>query len=444
MRPLPSCQPALGVALLVAGRGEQLLGPLGVVLVLHVVRVLVHAGREVGVELLVLVEEELVDELVAVVEVGEGLAHAAVVEGPLAHVEGQARHALHVLVVDLPLQADAALDLVVVELVHPPARAADRIDVQLALLELLEPEPLVHDDEPLDLVEVVEADVLGQLRSPPVRPPREPEAAAVVDVRRLQRVGAGAGQGRVLELLEVLASGHPPDDVGRQHAHRDAEVEEVPPVLLRGRDVEEIGALRHRLRELAVEDVRVGHQDALVVEQAPGGDDVVGGDGRAVGPARGRIEAEAEGHLVGGELPVRGQHGHDLERVAVEREQVLVEQARHGADEDVVGVLAHGAQGGRELLHRHAQAAALDGRGVAAHRGLGRLPAGLGMRRRPGIEAGTAELGRHAGHPGRDRGGAVAHRRFALRAAAAAGGRQQGGDQDQGEQSQLHRCGTSC
>ena len=231
-------QPTIGIAFLVTGLRKQLLGLFRIVLILGHVGVFINAGGEVGVELQVLVVEKLLDELVAIVEMGEGLADANVVEGPLTHVESQAADALNVFVEDLPLEANAPLDLIVVEFVDPPAGAAHHVDIQLALLELLEPEALVHDDGPFDLVEIVEAGVLRKVGSPPVVAAGDDDATAVVHIVQQQFIGPRAHDHVELELFEVFAAVQAADDMGRHDLHGDCEVEEVAPVFFRRRHME--------------------------------------------------------------------------------------------------------------------------------------------------------------------------------------------------------------
>ena len=67
----------------------------------------------------------------------------------------------------------------------------------------------------------------------------------------------------------------------------------------------------------------------LVHRQPPARHDVVGGHGHAVGPAGVRIEAEAEGLLVVGNLPVRGERRNVVQRRRMQTQQALVHQPVH-------------------------------------------------------------------------------------------------------------------
>jgi hypothetical protein len=150
-------QEAVVIAIHVAGVEEILLGHLRIEAdLLVLVGVAPIAAGEVAVDHLVLIEEQLVDQLLAVEEMREGQAHVLVVERRLAHVEDDAGEAVRRLVEDLaPLDPAILDDLLLGDLLDPALRAPHAEVIELVRLELLVEELAVADDDALDAVEVV-------------------------------------------------------------------------------------------------------------------------------------------------------------------------------------------------------------------------------------------------------------------------------------------------
>src|SRR5581483_3813586 len=111
-------------------------------------------------------EEQPVDQVVAIQKILQGSPHPNVIEGWRARVQRDAKDASRVVVEDLRLLNEPSLNFVEVHLLDPLACDADVVKVEIAFLEHFEHQILVTNDDVPDLVEVVDTDVATLLLSP--------------------------------------------------------------------------------------------------------------------------------------------------------------------------------------------------------------------------------------------------------------------------------------
>ena len=256
-----------------------------------------------------------------------------------------------------------------------------------AFLERLEVAVGVAKEVEAQLVEIPEAAVDREILAPigGIAPQRH----APPGIDRGHPVGAAGERRRERGLLEMRGI----DGVARQYRHQSEDERQLA-VAVRG-DVEAHGAIaeRGRARHLGVVDAIV--RPAVVAQQFPGEDDVVGGDRRAVGERRPGVELEGDvGALVVCVDRARQQAVERERLVIAAHQQALVDRAaqlrrRQSLHDERVEAV----EGAEHAAH---QAPALGGVGIdvaeggkirrqrrlAVHRdGVARLRRGSGHRR---------------------------------------------------------------
>ena len=235
-----------------------------------------------------------------------------------------------IVIEDLALLVQPALDVRVVQLLDPFLSALHEVVVDVATLEHLEFQAAVAHHCLLDLVEICRADVPAVIGRPVVVAPTHADRAAAFDVLLPDLIRPGAGRHVVVVLLEKGLTGHALEDVRRQDeqpadVRAAGEVHEVLPVLGFGANRHDVLALSDGRFEVAVNEVPRGVLERLVHRQTPGCHDVIGGDRHAVGPPRVRVDTEPEGPAVVRYLPMRGKAGDVLQRRRMQIQQALVD-----------------------------------------------------------------------------------------------------------------------
>ena len=159
-----------------------------------------------GPHALVVAAEVLLDHQVPVGGVVDADADVLVVEDRLRLVDPQRPAPARGVVVGRVLGDVAVGDqrIAVGQLVVPVLRLTDAHGVELALLERLERLGLVADDGEVDAVEVVAVLVELLVARPPVVVARERDRAALVEVLRVDHVGAGGRRELPLVALDEV------------------------------------------------------------------------------------------------------------------------------------------------------------------------------------------------------------------------------------------------
>src|SRR5579864_9022542 len=113
-----------------------------------------------------LVEQNLLDNLLAVQKQRQSLTDANIVEWGLPSVKGKFANHLRLAVIDFSLLDQAPLDVLKVQLFHPLPGLSYLVGVQLALLEFLKCEVIVANHHKLHLVEITQPHILPCLLRP--------------------------------------------------------------------------------------------------------------------------------------------------------------------------------------------------------------------------------------------------------------------------------------
>ena len=112
-----------------------------------------------------------------------GLSEPYIIVRSLPSIERETLNTARIVVVDLTLLNQPALDAIEIHFLNPAPRNVLGMKVVVAFLEHLEREVFVSNDDESKLVEISDADVAPVLGSPVVVSPPQRETRAFCDVR---------------------------------------------------------------------------------------------------------------------------------------------------------------------------------------------------------------------------------------------------------------------
>ena len=194
----------MGVSILPPRFRKKLEGFLGVVCHFWIIRIFVNGRRIIRINRPIEIVEELLDDLLPVEQECECLSHAQVVEGLSPHVEPDVSQTRWIVVKNCSLGEKAALDGVRVEPLCPHLWVArDIVIIQLTLLEQFDGKIFVPNDDSLEFINIVLADVRAIFLCPVVFPAPECDRPSLLDVRFVQNVRTRAGNQLEVVITQI-------------------------------------------------------------------------------------------------------------------------------------------------------------------------------------------------------------------------------------------------
>ncbi len=340
-------KPAVFIAVIPAGAGQQELGHTRVIAYLGIVRVFPDASGEIAVYKTVSAEEQLLYKPFPVEQVSEGFADIAVVERRLAHIEDKAAVTLGGIGEDLALLYPAVFNFVEIRFLGPALGLGDNVIIQLALLEFLKSQIFVQDDLPGKPVEIIQAGAAPLVPGPVIFTARKGNGLLVLNIPGLQFIRPRAHLKLPVIILKIFFPGQLAHLFGRVNSH-PAEIKKKAPVEFLGLDRNHGSALCHRSFKTAVPDHdRIRVLQVFAHAEFPGCHYVPGCNGGSVSPAGLGVYMEIEFALIGRGLPVIRQPGHIFHGLGVQAYKGLIYKAVQLAGGGKVGIGALGPERGR-------------------------------------------------------------------------------------------------